>query len=101
MDALQSIMNWYEEQCDGDWEHQYGIKIETLDNPGWTIQIDVADTELEGRGFQKIKAERAEADWIHCKLENNVFSGACGPKNLIELLEIFRKWASAQVEDQD
>ncbi len=25
----------------------YGIKIETLDNPGWDVSIDLIGTELE------------------------------------------------------
>ena len=31
---LEWLMNWYESNCDGDWEHSYGVKIESLDNPG-------------------------------------------------------------------
>jgi len=31
---LQFLQEWYLEQCNGDWEHEFGIKIETLDNPG-------------------------------------------------------------------
>lgn len=30
------LQKWYKSQCDGDWEHEYGIKIETVDNPGWS-----------------------------------------------------------------
>ena len=41
IDWLQS---WYEKQCNSDWEHNYGIKIETLDNPGWSITVDLVDT---------------------------------------------------------
>ena len=26
------LQEWYKNQCDGDWEHEYGIKIER-----WTI----------------------------------------------------------------
>ena len=47
MDTLAWIENWYQSQCHGDWEHDYGIKIETLDNPGWRVVIDLAGTELE------------------------------------------------------
>jgi hypothetical protein len=39
---LQWLQEWYLEQCDREWEHEYGIKIGTLDNPGWTITIDLA-----------------------------------------------------------
>lgn len=39
-------MNWYVRECDDDWEHSYGVKIDTLDNPGWTIAIDLRETSL-------------------------------------------------------
>ncbi|MFE2849501.1 Imm53 family immunity protein, partial [Streptomyces scopuliridis] len=32
---LDWLQNWYTQQCDGDWEHEWGVKIATLDNPGW------------------------------------------------------------------
>lgn len=33
MDILKWLENWYSSNCDGDWEHLYGITIRTLDNP--------------------------------------------------------------------
>ena len=39
-DLCVSIINWLEEwyvsNCDGDWEHTFGITINTIDNPGWS-----------------------------------------------------------------
>ncbi|WP_239135544.1 Imm53 family immunity protein, partial [Actinoplanes derwentensis] len=29
-DALTWLQGWYATQCDGDWEHEYGVSIETL-----------------------------------------------------------------------
>ncbi|MFK0239099.1 Imm53 family immunity protein, partial [Streptomyces vinaceus] len=34
-----------------DWEHEWGVKIATLDNPGWTVEIDLEETDLEGREY--------------------------------------------------
>ncbi|MEW1657997.1 Imm53 family immunity protein [Streptomyces sp. NPDC093707] len=42
LDPLSSLTAWYTSQCDGDREHEYGIRIETLDNPGWSVEIDRA-----------------------------------------------------------
>jgi hypothetical protein len=39
---LEQIQNWYAGQCDGRWEHSFGIKIETLDNPGWTCPASLS-----------------------------------------------------------
>ena len=41
MDELQLLQEWYVAQCDGDWEHSYGVKIDTLDNPGWSLKVDL------------------------------------------------------------
>jgi hypothetical protein len=33
-DVLTQIEQWYKSNCNGLWEHQFGLRIETLDNPG-------------------------------------------------------------------
>ena len=54
-DPLKALMEWYAAQCDGSWEHDYGIKIDTLDNPGWYLEIDLTDTPLQDVPFEKSK----------------------------------------------
>ena len=46
------LQNWYTTQCDGDWEHDYGITIGTLDNPGWYVVINLVETPLEAAAFE-------------------------------------------------
>lgn len=41
------LSSWYRKECNGDWEHTYGISIQTLDNPGWSVRIDLLDTSFE------------------------------------------------------
>ena len=36
-DLLKVSQQWYQSKCDGTWEHMYGVEIDTLDNPGWTV----------------------------------------------------------------
>jgi hypothetical protein len=48
MSSLRSLEDWYASRCDGDWERSFGITIETLDNPGWAVRIDLAETRLAG-----------------------------------------------------
>jgi hypothetical protein len=43
-DALYLLQRWYVAQCNGEWEHSYGIEIGTLDNPGWSLRVDLKDT---------------------------------------------------------
>ena len=96
MDHLSRLRNWYAAQCDGDWEHSYGIKIDTLDNPGWTLTIDLADTELQSKSFDPILRGNSEDDieWLHCKVESNKFQAAGGVPNLPDMLEAFLSWAN-------
>jgi hypothetical protein len=88
-DPLQHLQRWYLRQCDGEWEHSYGLTLSTLDNPGWSLRIDVAETNLAGqiRGWDKV--ERPEHDWLHWRMSDDVFEAACGPTNLIEAVHAF------------
>jgi hypothetical protein len=51
MSSLTQLEDWYHAQCNGDWEHGLGVKIETLDNPGWLLMVDLEDTSLEEVSF--------------------------------------------------
>ncbi len=92
MNNLQWLDNWYSLQCDENWEHEFGIDICTLDNPGWSIVIHITNTGLEDKTFKPVKIENDDNDWIHCSIEDLVFKGACGPLKLNELIQIFRDW---------
>ena len=61
--GLTELQAWYIAQCDGAWEHTYGIKIETLDNPGWMLRVDLVETELAGRAFDRVEVERFTLGW--------------------------------------
>jgi len=58
--TFRRLQQWYLHQCNGDWEHGYGIHITTIDNPGWLIDINIEDTDAESLAFEKIKIERTE-----------------------------------------
>ena len=92
MDLLKWIQNWYVQQCNGDWEHGSGITIETLDNPGWAIKVNLRETSLQGRTFERVNVENGDLGWWHCWLENDTFHGACGPRNLETVIAIFKEW---------
>lgn len=96
MDHLHELQEWFEAVCNGDWEHTFGITIQTLDNPGWAIDIDLKDTALEKIDFMPIQVERTERDWFRCVIENGKFIGRGGVANLYEILGIFSDWARNQ-----
>jgi len=90
---LQRLQQWYRAQCNGDWEHSYGVKVDTLDNPGWRLRIDLEETDLATAAFSPLSVERSDTDWVHCKVEQSAFHGHGGAENLTELLDIFLRWA--------
>lgn len=91
--ALAALERWYAAQCDGDWEHRYGVSIESLDNPGWRVHIDLVGTDLAGRQFDEVKDLEREDTWIHCLVEDGQFRGAGGPSMLRAIIETFLAWA--------
>lgn len=98
MDLIKRLQKWYISECNGDWEHTYGVQIGTLDNPGWIVDINLNDTALENVPFSPVKygvgAESIEddGDWLSCEVDNKVFKGRGGPEKLDEILKIFLDW---------
>lgn len=88
------LQQWYQSYCNGDWEHDCRIHFRSIDNPGWSLIINVDDTDLEYANFQQIKIDRSKQDWIFCEVKNLKFEAKCGVENLPEVLKIFRHWAT-------
>lgn len=38
-------------------------------DPGWFVQINLIDTALESKPFEKTIIERTDMDWLHCFVE--------------------------------
>jgi hypothetical protein len=90
---LDWLQQWYISHCNGEWEDYYFIKIETLDNPGWVVKIDLGETELENRAYERFMVEESEDDWIDCSVKDGSFVGAGDPTKLDMILTEFRRWA--------
>jgi len=45
------------------------MKLETVDNPGWLLVVELHDTPLEHRAFMTIASRISETDWIHCTIK--------------------------------
>ena len=50
---LRGLQLCYLSRCDGDWEHSFGVVVETLDNPGWRLLVDLEGTGLEAKPFEE------------------------------------------------
>lgn len=94
---LQWLQWWYLAHCDDEREHDYGIDIGTLDNPGWRVRIKLNRTELYGRKVDPPLTRRDnEIDWIHVGCDGETFEGFGGPNDLEEILTIFRRFAEGR-----
>ncbi len=85
------LQKWYSNQCDGDWEHEYGIRIETIDNPGWIITIDLASTNFESLEIPYTRIENAENDWMDYGIKDKIFSGAGDSLKINDIINKFKE----------
>ena len=104
MEPLTRLQAWYAAQCNGDWEHQCGVRIATLDNPGWRVTIDLAGTPQEGLPFAEV-AEGVGADahpdsprWLRCWVEGGKWHAAADEGQLTRALGLFLDWAGGRAE---
>ncbi len=95
MTDLEWLSEWFEQQCDGDWEHEFGVTIGTLDNPGWSLRVDLVGTPLRDALFTSLALDDGE-QWMRLWKDDDptVFHGACSPMMLSTMLARFRGWAS-------
>lgn len=103
--TLVRLACWYASRCDGEWEHAFGVRIGTLDNPGWTVVIDLTGTPLEHRPFERVVegeedenyAEGGEqiGPWMTCLVEQKAWRAHCDPTSLERVLTRFLDWADA------
>ena len=90
-DHVVWLSDWYAAQCDGVWEHSYGVTIGTLDNPGWTVKVDLSGTQLAGRAFEPVSYrlegpnDTADAHWHSCRVAEGCFEGAGGKAHCTHL----------------
>lgn len=97
MKLIQELQTWFQSQCDGEWEHSSGIKIESCDNPGWWVKINLK-SPLREKNFKPVMRGDVGSDdpqppWLHCYVEDGVFNGAGDSTTLEEILTLFLKWA--------
>ena len=103
MSVLQWIQHWYASHCDGDWEHDYGIRIYNVDNPGWSVVVDLIGTNLECQYDQEWQLfEKSETNWYGYAIKDNRFKASGDPSKLEFLLEQFKELVeAAEAEEQE
>jgi hypothetical protein len=93
--TLTWLQAWYQFHANDDWREEYGVKIETLANPGWSLRIDLVETYLETKPFSEIHEDRGEEDWMFCRVTDCTFEASGDPSKLQKMIEVFRSWASS------
>jgi hypothetical protein len=94
-EILEKLSKWYQAQCNGEWEHELGIVIDTIDNPGWMVKVDLRETAAELKVFSEIKINNGEFDWIRCSVNDAKFVGAGDPSKLALILAHFLEYVDA------
>lgn len=92
------ITNWFASHCDGDWEHENVINIETVNNPGWYITIGLNYTDLDDIVIGPIKSRVSETDWYDYKIEDAKFTAAGDLSKLEFLLTKFKELVESNVK---
>ena len=107
MDELPWLERWFQSRCDGNWEHERGLSIQTCDNPGWWVKIDIdkeprawaADEVLEivGEPPSEINGNVGGEDWMLCQIKDGKFDGSGDPTKLMRILKCFKDRVSGPI----
>jgi hypothetical protein len=90
MQIINWLQDWYINQCDGEWEHDEGIRIFSSDNPGWIVKINVKGTEADNFEVPWKLIETSEQDWYGYKIEDGLYYASGDATKLSLLLLIFK-----------
>ncbi|MEU8698389.1 Imm53 family immunity protein [Streptomyces sp. NPDC048680] len=94
--SLKILQKWYASACDGDWEHSYGIRIETTDNPGWILIVDLVRTSLHGRTCDR-EDQSVDGFWMSAKSDGIQFVAACDPYSLERVIDYFIEFSAPEL----
>ena len=83
---------WYHSQCDGDWEHTYGLDISFVDGQGWQVEIDIFDTEMHDVPYDGFGVTEEGNGGTWCRRQDMKFLGSSPLNNgLTTILNEFRR----------
>jgi len=98
MEVLERIQAWHKMQVERGRDLTLGVRIETLrERPGWSVQIDLAGTQLSGLTLAPYKEGATDRDWLAYRIKNDRFEGIGDPTKLQALLYAFLDLADRTV----
>jgi Immunity protein 53 len=98
MEVLERIQAWHKAQVERGRELALGVRIETLrERPGWSVQIDLAGTQLSGLTLAPYKEGATDRDWLAYRIKDDRFEAIGDPTKLQALLFAFLDLADRTV----
>lgn len=94
MGLLNWLQGWYIQECVNNKKYNLDeiINIDTIDNPGWHIRINLKATKFTRKILDEINVDNGDDDWVFIKLDKGVFEGVGDKNKLVYILEIFKTW---------
>lgn len=89
MMLISRLQDWFGSECNEDWEHSYGFRLETLDNPGWTFEADLVETRWANVEIARQRVDRTDSDWLQFEISQGKYMASGGAFNLVEMLQKF------------
>src|SRR5271154_2255314 len=99
---LEWLDDWYQRQCNGEWEHRQGVRLESLDNPGslenpgWHLTINLAGTSAVNARPQQLRLETQSGGWLACSIAGECFEGSGDPRRIGQIIGVFRRWVETR-----
>lgn len=84
------LQQWAAEQVDGDWEHEMGITLAMLDNPGWDFNVDLVNYEKHLQDIPYVLVKDSSDDWLGYKIQNSYLNIVGDLGKLSCILAFFR-----------
>ncbi|MFY1048502.1 immunity 53 family protein [Chryseobacterium sp. GP-SGM7] len=93
------LQKWFNEQIDGNWEHEAVLKIETIDNPGWSLEVNLVQGSIPSTEWKLF--EVSDDNWVGYKFEDNTFHASGDPNKLSLLIGMFKELVEKSFIEDD
>ena len=93
---LEWLESWYQQQCNGEWEHRQGVHLEQLEKPGWLLTINLTGTSAVNARPQQLRLETRGGGWLACSIADDCFEGSGDPRKLEQIIGVFRRWVETR-----
>lgn len=99
MDQLPRLQRWLAEHGADAPAPEELIAIQSTDDPGWVVVIDIAQTSLADRPFEPVEEAPDPLTglrWFSCSIEDGAWVGAGDETQLARILETFLDWSNSR-----